>query len=154
MLLFSLFYCLRCYCRHFLQLLINYLICVQNNSVVFLLPLIRPQFRQTFYSLNIEDCIWVLEFCYASIKATERWAEETKKLLRSLFDFEESETLKREVSCKVIMYDKCNEHNECYNDERNERNKKQWLIPLMMSSDAKDILMQIIWRRNMRSTDL
>ena len=54
------------------------------------------------------------KFCYASIKATERQAEETEELSESPFDPEESGAMRREVDCKVVMYNKHNDdkHNE------------------------------------------
>ena len=108
------------------------------------------------------------KFCYAAIKATERWTEETEELSEGLFDPEESRVMRREMNYKDVIYHKCNDHDECNNHDKcdkqwlmmmnwlmynkcNESNKKWWLISLIMSSDAEDVLMQIIWRRNIRS---
>ena len=60
--------------------------------------------------------------------------------------------MRRKMDCKVIIYNKHKEDDKYNNNERNESNKNQWLIPLMMSSDAEDTLMQTVWRRNMRNT--
>ena len=108
------------------------------------------------------------KFYYAAIKTTERQTEETEELLRGSFDPEESGTIEREVGCKDIMYYKCNDHNK-YNEQwsmimnwltylecndSNKSNKKQQLLSSIMSSDADDVLMQAIWRRNIRSMSL
>ena len=102
------------------------------------------------------------KFHYTAIKTTERQTEETEEteeLLRGLFDSEESEAVKRKMNCKVIMYNECNEYNKhnennkCNNNEHDESNKNWQLISLMMSSDTEDVLMQIVWRRNIRSID-
>ena len=58
------------------------------------------------------------------------------------------------MSCKFIMYDKCKEDDKYNNDEYNESNENQWLIPSMMSSNTEDVLMWAIWRRNTKSTGL
>ena len=55
--------------------------------------------------------------------------------------------MKIKIDYKVIIYDECNEHNEyneddkCNDNEHNKSNKKWWLISLIISSDAEDILM-------------
>ena len=102
------------------------------------------------------------EFYYAAIKTTERQTEKIEELLGDLFDPEESKVMKREMSCKDIIYHECNDHDECNNydkydeqwsmimnwlmylkhNDSNKSNEKWWLLPLMMSSDADDVL---IW---------
>ena len=161
-----LFHCLHCCCRHFLQL---------SNIILYAYRIILPPlitFNKASFQANfLLPWHWrsylSVEFCYAAIKTTERQTEETEELLRSLFNPEESRVMKREIGCKDIMYQECNDHNKCdeqwlimmnwlmylkHNDS-NKSNKKQWLLSLMMSSDADNILTWIIWRRNMRSID-
>ena len=63
------------------------------------------------------------KFCYAAIKATERWAEETEELSENSFNSEESGVMRRKIGCKVIMYAECKEDDKCNDDERNESNE-------------------------------
>ena len=91
------------------------------------------------------------KFHYAAIKTTERQTEETKELSEDSFDPEESKAMKRKMDCKVITYNEHKEDDKCNDNEHNESNENQWLILLMMSSDAEDILVWAVWRRNMRS---
>ena len=94
------------------------------------------------------------EFHYAAIKATERQTEKTEELLKDSFDSEESRAMERKMGCKVVMYAEYKENDKYNDNERNESNENQWLISLMMSSDAEDVLMQAVWRRNIRSISL
>ena len=70
------------------------------------------------------------KFCYTAIKVIERQTEGTKEFLKGLFDPEESKIIKRKIGCKVIMYNKYNEHNKynkndkCNSNEHNKSNKK------------------------------
>ena len=89
-----------------------------------LLPsLTRLLIRQTFYYLDIEDHTQILEFCYASIKATERQTEKTEEFSEDLFDPEESKTVERKMDCKVIIYNKHNEHNEYNENDKHNDNE-------------------------------
>ena len=84
------------------------------------------------------------KFCYAAIKVTERQTKKTEELLGSLFNPKESGAIERKIDCKVITYAKCKEDDKHNDNERNESNKNQQLISLIMSSDAEDILIQIV----------
>ena len=164
---------LHCRCRHFLQL---------SNIVLYTYRIILPLL--TIFNKATHQANFLLpqhwrsypgcKFCYAAIKATERQTEETEELSEGLFDPEESGVMEREVGCKDIMYHERNDHNECNDHDKcneqwstmtnwltylerndsNESNKKWQLLSLMMSSDADDVLVQTIWRRNIRSMGL
>ena len=71
-------------------------------------------------------------FCYAAIKATERWAEETKELLKSSFDSEENGAVERKIDCKVIMYDECN---ECNKHNKNDKHNNDKLMKVTKIDD-------------------
>ena len=153
LLLALLFHCLYCRCRRFLQLL---------NIVLYAYRIILPPltaFIKAAYQANfLLPWHWRSypghEFCYAAIKTTERWAEETEELLRGPFNPEESGAMKREIGCKDVMYHKCNDydkHNEQWlmttnwlmylkHNNSNESNEKQQLLPPIMSSDADNVL--------------
>ena len=161
-----LFHCLHCRRRCFLQLL---------NVVLYAYRTILPPltaFNKAAHQANfLLPWHWRLyldcEFRYAVIKATERQVKETEELLGGSFDPEESRIMKREIGCKVVMYHKCNDHNKCNEqwsmimnwlmylerNDSNESNEKQWSLLLMTSSDADDVLVWTIWRRNTRSID-
>ena len=154
-----LFYYLCCHHRHFLQLL---------NIIPYVYKIILPPlttFNKAAYQANfLLPQHWRLypdsKFHYTVIKATERQTEEIEELSESSFNSEESRAVERKIDCKVITYNKYNKRNEHnkndkHNDnEYNESNKNQWLMSLMINSDTEDTLIQAVWRRNMRSTDL
>ena len=60
----------------------------------------------------------MIKFCYAAIKATERWTEETEELSEGSFNSEENRAMKREMNCKDIIYHECNNYDEHNNHDK------------------------------------